>query len=200
VIFLTAQESVEDEEKGLKIGAIDYIRKPFSRGIVQTRVGNLLKIQQLTKKLEHLASIDPLGDSVGVSGAAYSILMKVAEASTDEGMRVFEVASKLHVSGAFVTREANRLIKDGFLEKRPDPDDGRSVRLVLTKQAWQQVEKVAINVRSINGHLFDHLSREEFETLSQVMAKISRKAECLTSDGITTLTNNLAAEETAATA
>jgi MarR family transcriptional regulator, organic hydroperoxide resistance regulator len=120
--------------------------------------------------------------------------MKVAEASSVDGICVSEVASNLHVSGAFVTREANRLIKDGLLEKRSVPDDGRSVLLVLTKQAWQQVEKVAINVRGINGHLFDHLSRKEFEILSNAMAKISRKAENLTSDGLTILTDNMATE------
>jgi putative two-component system response regulator len=38
VIFITGQESLEEEEKGLKVGAIDYISKPFSHSIVQARV------------------------------------------------------------------------------------------------------------------------------------------------------------------
>jgi DNA-binding response OmpR family regulator len=38
VVFVTGQDDDEDEERGLSIGAVDYIRKPFSFGIVQTRV------------------------------------------------------------------------------------------------------------------------------------------------------------------
>ena len=30
VVFITGQDDDEDEERGLSIGAIDYIRKPFS--------------------------------------------------------------------------------------------------------------------------------------------------------------------------
>jgi DNA-binding MarR family transcriptional regulator len=137
---------------------------------------------------------EQLGASVGVSGAGYSILMKVAEAPAEQGVRVSDVAAKLHVSGAFVTRETNQLINQGLIEKRPDPEDGRSVRLLLTDLAWRRVEAIAGSIRSINGDLFGHMSREQFETLSHLMARISDQAETLTTDGITTLTNVAAAE------
>ena len=38
VIFITAKGEVEDETKGLEIGAVDYIVKPFSPPIVEARV------------------------------------------------------------------------------------------------------------------------------------------------------------------
>ena len=60
VVFITGQDDDEDEERGLSIGAIDYIRKPFSFGIVLARVKNILKLQEVTKELEHLAYTDPL--------------------------------------------------------------------------------------------------------------------------------------------
>ena len=60
VVFLTANNSNEDEERGLKIGATDFIRKPISPQIVQTRVSNILKLQTATRQLELLASTDPL--------------------------------------------------------------------------------------------------------------------------------------------
>lgn len=43
VIFLTAMSSMEDEEKGLKMGASDYITKPISPSIMLARVKTQLK-------------------------------------------------------------------------------------------------------------------------------------------------------------
>ena len=45
VIFLTAKAEVEDERKGLEIGAVDYITKPISPPIVLARVKNHLALK-----------------------------------------------------------------------------------------------------------------------------------------------------------
>jgi phosphoserine phosphatase RsbU/P len=45
VIFLTGLTDVGDETKGLEIGAVDYIRKPFSPAIVKARVRTQLLIR-----------------------------------------------------------------------------------------------------------------------------------------------------------
>ena len=43
VILLTAREKEEDEIKGLKLGAVEYIRKPFSKDILLLKIKGLLK-------------------------------------------------------------------------------------------------------------------------------------------------------------
>ena len=45
VIFLTAKAEVEDERKGLEIGAVDYITKPISPPIVLARVRSQLALK-----------------------------------------------------------------------------------------------------------------------------------------------------------
>ncbi|MBB1387017.1 diguanylate cyclase [Pseudoalteromonas sp. SG45-5] len=60
VIFISANHSHEDESKGLELGAMDYITKPFSVSIVRVRVRNQLLIKQKNDLLEMLASIDGL--------------------------------------------------------------------------------------------------------------------------------------------
>ncbi|TMP07125.1 diguanylate cyclase response regulator [Pseudoalteromonas sp. S3178] len=60
IIFISANRSHDDEAKGLELGAMDYITKPFSPSIVRVRVRNQLLIKQKNDLLEMLASIDGL--------------------------------------------------------------------------------------------------------------------------------------------
>jgi diguanylate cyclase (GGDEF)-like protein len=57
VIFISAQGAAEDETKGLELGAIDYITKPFSRAIVQARIKNHLQLRTAMQELKHLYSL-----------------------------------------------------------------------------------------------------------------------------------------------
>ena len=52
VIFLTARVQVEDEEKGLKLGAVDYITKPISPPIVLARVETHLTLKNARQFLK----------------------------------------------------------------------------------------------------------------------------------------------------
>ena len=51
VIFITGADGESDEEKGLALGAIDYITKPFSPGIVRARVQNHLALVRANAEL-----------------------------------------------------------------------------------------------------------------------------------------------------
>jgi phosphoserine phosphatase RsbU/P len=51
VIFLSAKTETKDKIKGLEIGGVDYITKPFDRGEVLARVQTQLKIRHLMKDL-----------------------------------------------------------------------------------------------------------------------------------------------------
>ncbi len=60
VIFITGLDSLDDEEKGLEMGAVDYITKPFRPAIVKARVRNHLRYVRNQKLLEKEAHIDVL--------------------------------------------------------------------------------------------------------------------------------------------
>ncbi len=52
VIFVTARSDASDETKGLEIGAVDYITKPFSPPIVQARVKTHLTLKMMRQRVE----------------------------------------------------------------------------------------------------------------------------------------------------
>jgi len=60
VIFITALKEETDETRGLEIGAIDYVTKPFSPSIVRIRVRNHLELKRYHDLLESQAVTDGL--------------------------------------------------------------------------------------------------------------------------------------------
>ncbi len=60
VLFVTAQNQVEDEELGLTLGAMDYIHKPISPPIIKARVRNHIALKLQTDALKRLSLFDGL--------------------------------------------------------------------------------------------------------------------------------------------
>src|SRR5882672_12747461 len=60
IIFLTAITSTEDKVRGLNLGAIDYITKPFDAAELQARVRAALRTKELMDMLSTRAMIDGL--------------------------------------------------------------------------------------------------------------------------------------------
>jgi two-component system, sensor histidine kinase and response regulator len=56
VIFVTAMAHVNDEIRGLELGAIDYITKPISAPVVKARVRNHLELKRYRDVLESLST------------------------------------------------------------------------------------------------------------------------------------------------
>ena len=52
VIFMTANEDEESETKGLKLGAMDFIKKPFVPDVLALRVRHIIDLNRLQKNLE----------------------------------------------------------------------------------------------------------------------------------------------------
>ena len=60
VIFVTANDQEEDEEKGLQLGAVDYITKPIRPSIVAARVNTHITLKLQHDKLTAMAIYDQL--------------------------------------------------------------------------------------------------------------------------------------------
>lgn len=57
VIFITGLGETDSETKGLVLGAVDYIKKPFSLSIVKARIDTHLKLKRYQDRLEDLVKL-----------------------------------------------------------------------------------------------------------------------------------------------
>ncbi|MFM8578536.1 MAG: diguanylate cyclase domain-containing protein, partial [Planctomycetaceae bacterium] len=60
VIFISATSDTMDRVRGLDLGAVDFIIKPFEVVELRARVRSALRMQHLVRMLEHKAQIDGL--------------------------------------------------------------------------------------------------------------------------------------------
>lgn len=94
IIFLTALNADVDEEKGLRLGAADFITKPFNPGIVRARVRNHVALRQA--RLEVLEQRDQVA-------AAYQKLRELEKLRDDlVHMIVHDLRSPLAGLGMFL--------------------------------------------------------------------------------------------------
>lgn len=114
---------------------------------------------------------------IGLTPPQYLILIAIGRGTPEHELGVAQVADRLHLSGAFVTIEVNKLVKSGLVEKRPHPSDKRRVNLSVTEIGLGKLERLASLQRPVNDALFDTLDLKAFETLSDIMRRLARGSE-----------------------
>lgn len=77
-----------------------------------------------------------------------------------------------------VTYRVDRLVKLGYLERRPSEADRRSMIAVLTDDGFQAfAAAAAVHVGAVREAFLDHLSREELLALSESLRQICARSD-----------------------
>jgi DNA-binding MarR family transcriptional regulator len=122
-----------------------------------TRISHLL-----TRARRHDRTILEAG--VAIDRAAAPLLRVLAEAAAP--MRLGTLADRLTVEAPHVTRQVQRLERTGFVERVPDPDDGRAQRVRLTAQGAEAVESMCAVGRRQMAEALAHWSDEDRHRLA----------------------------------
>ena len=92
--------------------------------------------------------------------------------SEREGLTHTELAARLHVTPATMTRMIQRLEKAGFVACRPDAADQRLSRVYLTEAGRAAEAGLQQVVRTMEAETFDGFSEEERALLRQFLERI----------------------------
>ena len=125
------------------------------------------KIRRATHELLH-----PLG----LKGPGVPALRLIGQAG-DEGLRLVDLAEGMMVSPAFITRIVDHLEADGFVERGPDPDDRRALRVVLTKSGAELEAKVRPMMAEFSDDLLSALTKTEQAQLQDYLQRLAERAD-----------------------
>ena len=123
-------------------------------------------------------SFNRRAQALGLSQAQWRALVHLAR---DEGLKQTVLAERLEIQPITLTRLIDRMEAAGWVERRPDPNDRRAVRLYLTSQ----VQPVLAEMRQAAERILDEamrgLSADEraklVETLCRMKQNLSASEE-----------------------
>ncbi|MDK3018864.1 MarR family winged helix-turn-helix transcriptional regulator [Pseudodonghicola flavimaris] len=114
---------------------------------------------------------------IGLTGPQYTILITIRQLQALGDVGVGRVAEHLALTPTFVTTETKKLVKLGVLEKQPDPQDLRRVKLRVTPLGEARLRDLAPVQREINDQLFEPVTPENFQVLHDLAAELRHSAE-----------------------
>ena len=173
IIFVTAMSEVEDEKKGLDMGAVDYITKPINPAIVLARVRTQLALYDQTRELEkkvqertaelnstRMEIIRRLGRAAEykdnetglhvIRMSHYSRLIATQINANEEWVELLFNAAPMHDIGKIGVPDAN-LLKPGKLNDeewalmRKHPEFGGEILGDNDSELLQMAKEIAVN-------------------------------------------------------
>jgi DNA-binding MarR family transcriptional regulator len=90
-----------------------------------------------------------------------------------QGARPSELAARLRMSKQALNYQLGQLERLGYLERRPDPDDLRSKRIVLTPRAESAVPVIRDAVAEVEADWARALGPERFGELREVLIELN---------------------------
>jgi DNA-binding MarR family transcriptional regulator len=89
-----------------------------------------------------------------------------------EGTPQSEIARSLHLTAASVTNMLQRMERDGWIERKPDPGDQRVSRVYLTEKAKALHAEAQASFRELDEEIVDVLDADEQTTFRRLLGKI----------------------------
>ena len=133
---------------------------------METTIGRLL---YLTHRTVH----DELDRRLSQHGASLWNWVLLKEAAHAEGASQRELAQHMGIEPPTLVRQLDKLAEDGLVERRPDPDDRRVVRVVVTPAGLERLQELHVVVHELDAELRGILTKRDVEVLSRALPRIN---------------------------
>jgi len=133
---------------------------------METTIGRLL---YLTHRTVH----DELDRRLAERGASLWNWVLLKEAASAEGASQRELAQHMRIEPPTLVGHLDKLAQDGLVERRPDPDDRRVVRVVVTPAGHERLRELHEVVHELDDELRGILTKRDVEVLNRALPRIN---------------------------
>jgi MarR family transcriptional regulator for hemolysin len=128
------------------------------------------------------AVADVLDDRLAAQGASLWNWVLLREASLAGGVSQRELAQRMRIEPPTLVRHLDKLADDGYVERRPDPDDRRIARVVVTPKGRARLVALHKEAEWVDRELRALLTEREVEVLGKALMKIHEHFTAVKSD------------------
>lgn len=151
VVMLTSLDDIENEGKGLEIGAIDYVKKPFNLRLLKNRIKNQLAISEQLCKVPDQEEKERKIINESIEKIIKSLGIVVEYRDDDTGKHLERTKSYM------------RMLALELREKYPQELDDKTIDLLSQSAILHDIGKVGIPDSILLKK--DRLTQEEFEEI-----------------------------------
>ena len=98
-----------------------------------------------------------------------SVLLPLYE---EEGLRMGELALRARLSKQTMTQMIRGLERDGLVERRPDPSDGRASLIFLTRRSRRFEPVAAATLRELDQRVREQLGERRLRQVSDALREL----------------------------
>ena len=134
-------------------------------------IGLLLKTS--AKSWEKAADID-MYERFGLVGMKWKIIVTL---SIKEGITQKHVADMMFVEAPTLVSVIDKMEKEGYLTRQPDPNDRRNNLIFMTKKSKDIVDPIIDSVLEIRNVGLNKISKNDINTTKKVLGQILANTE-----------------------
>jgi MarR family transcriptional regulator, organic hydroperoxide resistance regulator len=132
--------------------------------VLRELIGSMLEVGSQVQELRGF-----IAERVGVTEPQYRIVLALAQTQRDQGISIGTLADRLLTSPNFVTMEVRKLQERGWIEKIPNPDDGRGVLVRLSGRGRDAFVSTVGTIQAINDTMYGQFSKEELLEVTRLV-------------------------------
>jgi DNA-binding MarR family transcriptional regulator len=105
--------------------------------------------------------------------ADYDVLSQLAQ-SSDRSLRMTELAKQVLLSPSGLTRRLDGLVKQGYVERRPCPSDGRGLLAYITDTGMEKLQNMQpTHTTGVREHFVDVVEEPQLVQLSSLLTSLA---------------------------
>ncbi len=112
-------------------------------------------------------------------GARWKVIATVA---ITDGLSQKELADFLSLDGSTLVPVIDKLEKNGFITRKPDPSDRRNNRVFITKKSEPVIETIVDAILKLRKAVYRDISTRDIEITKKVLQKMTENAESFISE------------------
>lgn len=122
-------------------------------------------------------AIEAVFEEHGLSTGEFDVLAALRRAGDDQAATPGELSRALMLSPGGMTNRLDRLEHMGLVRRQPDPDDRRSLRVVLTEDGRRRVDEAVTAHVANEARLLAPLTPEQLQALDDALRTLLAQLE-----------------------